>query len=793
MPVDEARVEEVKDIEEIEQSAPQGSLDATSSTEVTENHPSTTFKDHAAAETTGKNSSSKQQEQVEKDMNANLRDADLSREIDLDTVVPEEPEVVAPLSKKLSKKEKRKAKKKGVVEEEPTSFEDEEPTAPEGEPQEAIISAPQPEETEPLAETPVQPESTKELELESETTKDIEPAIDAQLTFEPEAVADSTPIVLASTNEEPEPEVGLETSLSRKASKKKAKKAKKASQALELESSVDNSTEQQEPELTPEPEVLTKDIAGPTTREKKPDDEDWPAIEWEDGHSHRHEPSHDKIPEPEPVTPVPESEAIEEFDESAIPSALQEAKKDLKQPVQEEEETWSAPLSKKDKKKAKKNKRKSEQAALAEVGEPDEEPSHKKVELVHESIPEPPVEITVPAPKEIETEPPARTTTPGGSKIANLFPGLERGGFRRSALDKQSPSLKDSAEEETAADLEANRDIAIPVSEAPLATTEFNQNPEFSPELPTEGTREEVHATIVEYNAPTAITPSRQESPIDPDLPITRELSIADQFPSPDHAASKERSSMLFGSSPSTRTEEATSPRRLLPSQMDAPQDASCELRRTPSVIHGRHQQTPRTWTLEDSSIPAPSSSPPRSLFGGPYDESQSRPRTPLHPIAEQEPGDGDHASTAHGGTPRLEIKPEHVLPRPHTPVRKFTDNAMARETWPTPENDNNEKTRSHDDLSKASKFGGESGSPITQTPEQGMPVLKPSGSKGKLRRTNRSTSSDLRGASKALDSSQPPPNLDLDQLPSSSSYDPVTDKGKRPLRNMSDVYVSEY
>jgi hypothetical protein len=85
------------------------------------------------------------------------------------------------------------------------------------------------------------------------------------------------------------------------------------------------------------------------------------------------------------------------------------------------------------------------------------------------------------------------------------------------------------------------------------------------------------------------------------------------------------------------------------------------------------------------------------------------------------------------------------------------------------------------------------------------MPVLKPSGSKGKLRRMNRSTSSDLRAASRALDededesesqlqsqpqSSQPPPNLDLDQLPSSSSYDPVNDKGKRPLRNM-DVYVS--
>lgn len=733
-----------------------------------------------------------------KGINTNFHDADLEKAADIGTTddiltsPPEEPEVIAPLSRKLSKKEKRKAKKKGVVEEEPSNLENDDVPTPEApalhvEPQEATPSAPVQTETDLLAEPPVEAESTRELELESGTAKEIEPVIQAQPTFEPEAVTESTPTIPTSATEEPEPE--LETALSRKASKKKAKKAKKASQALELESPVGNATENQESALASEAEALTKDISGPTTLEKKHDDEDWPAIEWDDGHSHKHEPSQDKIPEPESVTPVPESEAIGEYDESAIPAALQEAKKDLEQPVEEEEEIWSAPLSKKEKKKAKKNKRKSEQAALA-VGEPDEEPSHKKVELVHESMPEPLVEDPVPAPKEIETEPPARTTTPGGSKIASLFPGLERGGFRRSAIDKKSPSLKDSAEEETAADLEANRDIAIPVSEAPLATTEIHDNPPFSFETSTESKREALDTTIIQHDAETAITPSQQESPIDPDLPINRERSIAEQFPSPDHAASKERSSMLFGSSPSTRTEEANSPRRLLPSQMDASNDSSCGLRRTPSVIHGRHQHTPRTWNLEEASIPAPSSSPPRSIFG-PYDEPHSRPRTPLDPIAEQEPGDGDWTSTARDGTPRLEIKPEHVLPRPITPVRKFTDNAMARETWPTPENDKMDKRRSHDDLSKASKFSGESGSPMTQTPEHGMPVLKPSGSKGKLRRTNRSTSSDLRGASKALDSSQPPPNLDLDQLPSSSSYDPVTDKGKRPLRNMSDVYVS--
>jgi hypothetical protein len=117
-------------------------------------------------------------------------------------------------------------------------------------------------------------------------------------------------------------------------------------------------------------------------------------------------------------------------------------------------------------------------------------------------------------------------------------------------------------------------------------------------------------------------------------------------------------------------------------------------------------------------------------------------------------------------------MKPEHVLPRPQTPVRKFTDNAFDREAWP-----------------KENKKGEGFKPEILKTPEQGMPILKPSTSSGKLRRTNRSISGDLRAASRALDSQ--PSNLDLDQLPSSSSYDPVTDKGKRPLRNMSDVYVS--
>ena len=63
----------------------------------------------------------------------------------------------------------------------------------------------------------------------------------------------------------------------------------------------------------------------------------------------------------------------------------------------------------------------------------------------------------------------------------------------------------------------------------------------------------------------------------------------------------------------------------------------------------------------------------------------------------------------------------------------------------------------------------------------------------------------DLRAVSQALEAEaeagQPPSasasasasDLNIERIASSSSYDPVTDKGKRPLRNMTDVYVSGF
>ncbi|KAJ5232713.1 hypothetical protein N7468_005669 [Penicillium chermesinum] len=575
-----------------------------------------------------------------------------------------------------------------------------------------------------------------------------------ELPTQPGPALESETIVNSQPTEEP-------ASISRKASKKAAKKAKRASQAVSV--SQEGNTISLDKETHADADIS---LPLSTQREINQDDEEWPTIEWEQSKSEQPEPVQDHVTETDPVLPIPVSDTIEEYDEAAIPEALREARQENNKPI--EDEPWSelpAETSKDEKK-----------SGMDEPA-PATESSPKNFDLQ----PEPPVEA--PAPQQVETEPPARTTTPGGSKLASLFPDLPRGGFKRSAVKQPSPSPKDSAEEENAVDLEANRDIAIPVSEAPLeATSDIKEIVDTTYEQPAEATRGISPSLTIRDASMGDIFAATEEFPHEPELLVQSEKLSRDLSSLPMQPASKERSSVLFSSSPSTRTEDPSSPRHPLPSQFHADTEQLSGLRRSSSIIHGRHQHTPRTWSLDESPIPATQiPSPPRSLFGGPVaeHESLSRPRTPLGTIAEQEPGEVEK-STKHNKTPHLEIKPEHVLPRPITPVRKFTDNALARETWPTP---GNEQTR----RSQESMRGNES--PILKTPDHGMPVLKPTSSKGKLRRTNRSTSSDLRGASRALDSQ--PPSSDLDQLPSSSSYDPVTDKGKGPLQNMSDVYVS--
>ncbi|OGM44973.1 hypothetical protein ABOM_007066 [Aspergillus bombycis] len=195
------------------------------------------------------------------------------------------------------------------------------------------------------------------------------------------------------------------------------------------------------------------------------------------------------------------------------------------------------------------------------------------------------------------------------------------------------------------------------------------------------------------------------------------------------------------------------------------------------------------------------------SVKDGAEDETNEQAQVSEAPIATT-----DGAMNQGQGTPRLEMKPEHVLPRPETPVRKFTDNALARQAWPTLDRDGDGEFHIRKN-GAARSIDCEWTAEAIQTPERG--ILRPSSmgsiksvrsahSQRSLRRTDRSAGGDLRAASQAQTgarqsscSPQPPPvepplsDLNIEHIASSSSYDPVTDKGKRPMRAMTDVYES--
>lgn len=174
-------------------------------------------------------------------------------------------------------------------------------------------------------------------------------------------------------------------------------------------------------------------------------------------------------------------------------------------------------------------------------------------------------------------------------------------------------------------------------------------------------------------------------------------------------------------------------------------------------------------------------------------------------------------------GTPRLEMKPEHVLqPRPETPVRKTADDGTKEEeyqgdeivkspgrpnsqpppagAYQTPEPRPMQRPESvgsvrslHSRNNSVVQLQTPKSPRTPQQPAQRGGSSSPNVAPRSLRRTgSRSTSADLRSAAKKPQPPElPPADLDLEHIASSSSYDPVTDKGKRPVRGMSDVIVS--
>jgi hypothetical protein len=631
-----------------------------------------------------------------------------------------EPEF-APVSRKLSKKEKRKLKKQAETEVAKVEDEKEEAAAEPVEPAKDI-TIPQ------AAWKPVE-EQEKELPLETSRKRSApsaEPEIEmkeqeVEIPVEPVEDTPIQPDLEGSKGIEPPTEDA--PPLSRKLSKKEKKKKRKESKAEEpLES-----------EPIPEPadlreQTVDKSLEPVEVQEARHDDDVWPPIDWAKGKMDVIEQSSQSSDEAHAGRFEPE---IPEFKESAIPEALMERPGET--PQEAAKESRAQPMT---------------GTIERDVTTRDfhTKSSESALQTLHD------VESSS---EKAESKP---------SKIANIFPNLERGFFRRPS---PTQSVKDGAEEETMD--EAIRDSAIQVLEAPIAReVEMPVDLRDSGYIPSPAlAQDDVFGISTTRDLPS----TKIEMPVQPTLVPER------------------------GSRSIEGTQESASP---------------CDLRRSPS-IHGRHEQQGLPWSLEET-----------TEAGSKRDLSPPR---PLHLVTEQEP----ERSVVGDGTPRLEIKPEHILPRPETPVRKFTETALGRRAWPTPDNSDDDWEKIEKPSPRLSPDRGMRPG-ILKTPEHDKPVLRPSGSASarssshSLRRVVHSASGDLRAAALAATAatataiaiageapeeerqsrprtpqpqapaaSRSPTDLNVERIASSSSYDPVTDKGKQPVRSMTDVYVSCY
>ena len=328
--------------------------------------------------------------------------------------------------------------------------------------------------------------------------------------------------------------------------------------------------------------------------------------------------------------------------------------------------------------------------------------------------------------------------------------------------------------------------------------------------------------------------------------------------PSPVSSTTKERSSELFGSSPSARQE-----RMERPAEYDHASSHSEHVREEPTWSFGREvSPSPQARSRDASGEPESTDSldqttgspayhkhsksleePTRSLFGGPVshdEDTMSRSMSPLstdgrghgrlNTIAEEtSPVPKDTRAISDVGSSEAGVQEGRMRSPPaddDTGSYMSTDDRLSRQLGSArgEHSVDLERSRSrHTDLSShhstvshgsivphkhadgeerkssiASISSDKSIHAIIRTPDQ---VRSASGQSFRasatppLRRVDRSVSGDLRGASKRSEAktraktSEEDAELDIN-IPSSSTYDPVTDKGKNRA-DMADVYVS--
>ena len=323
--------------------------------------------------------------------------------------------------------------------------------------------------------------------------------------------------------------------------------------------------------------------------------------------------------------------------------------------------------------------------------------------------------------------------------------------------------------------------------------------------------------------------------------------------PSPVSSTTKERSSELFGSSPSARQEHTDQPReQYTPSRSEylheeptwsfGPEASPQALSRDASgETESTHASDQVTNTSTYAKLTGVREEPPPSLFGGPFSHDgdmtfrsmspsdDARGRRRLKTISEEASPlhKKDKRAISDVGSPEAGVKERRMRsPRADDDEarHKSIEDPISKPSLPKHGEKNmvdleRSLSRNTDQSSRQSNVSnvphkhhvGEVRQPsvasvqsdnsihaIIRTPDQ---VRSASGQSFRssgtppLRRVDRSVSGDLRGASLKSEakgrakSSQEDPELDIN-IPSSSTYDPVTDKGKTRA-DMADVYVS--
>ncbi|KAL1967835.1 hypothetical protein VTN77DRAFT_2524 [Rasamsonia byssochlamydoides] len=376
------------------------------------------------------------------------------------------------------------------------------------------------------------------------------------------------------------------------------------------------------------------------------------------------------------------------------------------------------------------------------------------------------------------SSPPVPAQQPSTSRIASIFPNLERVKFRR-------PSPKTIPSE-----IKKKSPVPEPVSTSDVLDISVEVDPSYDVTVLSDGGTETQERAVEIHWQDESEEPTKDKGPTPP---LSDQTPVRDSAPSPVEATSKDRSSsILFGSSPSMRVDptpdshrrNSTPPTRLAPS-------SNGSLRRTTS-IHGHHTGPTHSWTLDDDT---PSKRPrgpsPGPLLGDHADLSP--PRTPLEPIRE-------HDGSLRTSSPRLDSV---VLPRPGSrnsvgSVRSLrrANRSLSGDLRAAAAANRAAEAEDGHSLHRKKSTSSDRNNPDLDLDTGPDKVKDKDNDK---QRSGSVETNDKAGwaAPSATEDSQPldPPQLPsdlhnlLEQIPSSSTYDPVTDKGKRPLRGMTDVY----